>query len=480
VNHSPAPPIAVDLFLTAVFAVVCRWIKRNPSSFLRYALFPFGGLNVERWPRVMREIVRVCAALGFLALLLTFADLLFPASLSNPTPAILYSKYAVCIVISIAALWGTAEPMESFESPRFGIPASKPLTPTKPATALPRSVPAMAKTTLPPAPLPAIPARAAAIPKSAPTIPPPPPKPSPSAALPPASSNQNRLSDAEAPPVPNRSYPLCAPPPGVVKGRMVTIGSTFVMGAIFIGFFYLLGVAWLEIALLIFFGVAILILFFARNAPVGTCPFCGGLIQKYNRIKPEPVQCEQCGEISKFEHEKFSPYDPTVVSEKAIFRSALFENGVWPNGCVQCGAPPARFDFAMAVRYQTRRLATPLASAVMMPHPAARVTGVPYCQQHRDAIEVVPPKEMFAWTPWKFLPGYEERMEQRRRASLMWRSLPMMRRYLEANRRAKSAVSTGYREPNRLQKMVSGAVTTSGPQGPGGASSRRNPYSSGN
>ncbi len=47
-SHSAPPSIALDLFLTAVFVIACRWIKRNPSSFLRYILFPFGGLNVER------------------------------------------------------------------------------------------------------------------------------------------------------------------------------------------------------------------------------------------------------------------------------------------------------------------------------------------------------------------------------------------------------------------------------------------------
>jgi hypothetical protein len=68
------------------------------------------------------------------------------------------------------------------------------------------------------------------------------------------------------------------------------------------------------------------------------------------------------------------------------------------------------------------------------------------------------PKEMFSWTPWKYFPGFERRMDQCRNAFLMWRSLPMMRRYLEANRRAKSAASSGYREPNLLQKKVFGVV----------------------
>jgi|SRR6267143_2014235 len=90
----------MDLFLTAVFVIVCRWIKRNPSSFLRYILFPFGGLNVERWPRFMLAIVRLCAVLEFFSFLLTFFGLLALESLAHPTPAVLYSKFALCILIS--------------------------------------------------------------------------------------------------------------------------------------------------------------------------------------------------------------------------------------------------------------------------------------------------------------------------------------------------------------------------------------------
>jgi len=287
-----------------------------------------------------------------------------------------------------------------------------------------------------------------------PVAPPPPPPAAPAAA-------NHGLVDVEGPPVPNRSYPLCPPPPGIVKERLVTLGSTFLMGIIFVVFFYLLSVTWLVVAFSIFFGLAIVILFFARNAPVGTCPFCGGTIQKYNRLKPEPVRCEQCGEISRFAMERLGPYDPNAVSDKPIFRSLLFENAVWPNGCVLCGAPPVRLDSARAVRYQARRLATPLISAVAVPRPAASISGVPYCAQHRDAIDIIPPKEMYAFTPWKYLPGFEERMEQRRLAFLMWRSLPMMRRYLEANRRAKSYASTGYREQNALQRGISNALGTS-------------------
>jgi predicted Co/Zn/Cd cation transporter (cation efflux family) len=100
VNPSAEPSFAVNLLLTAVFVVVCRWAKRNPSSFLRYTLFPFGGLNVERWPRFMLVAVKVFAAAAFFAFLLGFMNLLAPGSLAHPTPAALYTKFAVAVLIS--------------------------------------------------------------------------------------------------------------------------------------------------------------------------------------------------------------------------------------------------------------------------------------------------------------------------------------------------------------------------------------------
>jgi hypothetical protein len=311
-------------------------------------------------------------------------------------------------LVSFFVLRGSAEPGESGETvePRplvYPQPAASKSAPLaskstsilpKSTPAIPKPVPSIAKTLTPtpitPAPLPVntfdeAPARAAAPARSG--------------------STQSRLSDVEAPPVPNRSNSLIDPPEGVVKQRQSFLVSSFVFGLVLVTFCYLLGITWLVVVFSIFFGLALVILFLGMNAKVGACPFCGGLIQRYNRLRVEPVRCEQCNEISKFEDERFSPYDPTSVAETPIFRSPLFENGFWPNGCVLCGAPPTHFDEAKAVRYQARRLATPTASAIFMPHPAARATGVPYCERHREALQVIPPKEMFAWTPWSHVPG---------------------------------------------------------------------------
>jgi len=412
----------------------------------------------------MLILVRGGAILGCFSFTLAFVGLLLPENAANPSLLLLLMKYGAALAISFFALRGTAEPAESYESPKFPTPSVAVPAATKALPVAPSAASLDTRTT------PAVPAPKPVPPAQAPVAPP-----ASGGRAPAPNSLQGRLVDVEAPPVPNRSYPLCPPPEGLVSQRWTFIVSSLLFGIALVGLCYLLGITWLVVAFSLFFGLALVILFFGRNSPVGTCPFCGGLIQRYNRLRPEPVSCDNCFEISKFENERFSPYDPNAVAETPIFRSPLFENSAWPDGCVLCGAPPTHFDDAKAVRYQARRLATPLASSVFVPHPAARVTGVPYCAQHRDALRVIPPKEMFAWTPWNYVPGFAERMEARRKAFLMWRSLPMMRRYLEANRHAKSGVSAGYREPNLLQKTVSAAFGKPEPQGTSASPARPSP-----
>jgi hypothetical protein len=63
------------------------------SSFelLALCVFPFGGLNVERWPQFMLASVRMGAAFSFFFSLLFFVNLLVPGTVEHPTPAALYS-----------------------------------------------------------------------------------------------------------------------------------------------------------------------------------------------------------------------------------------------------------------------------------------------------------------------------------------------------------------------------------------------------
>jgi hypothetical protein len=100
---------ATEFLLPLLFALACRWIKRNPSNFLRFALFPFGGTNVERWPRLMLLLVRGAAILGFLVFVLTALNAVSPISREDLPTGADYLKFAIAVVISFLALRGSAE-----------------------------------------------------------------------------------------------------------------------------------------------------------------------------------------------------------------------------------------------------------------------------------------------------------------------------------------------------------------------------------
>jgi hypothetical protein len=278
----------------------------------------------------------------------------------------------------------------------------------------------------------------------------------------PVNRRDHRLSDVEAPPIPRRAYPESAPSEDVVSGRKKYALSAIALGLGWGAVCFLLGSIWLTIFFLAGYGlVAVLRIYSSKSAPVAMCPFCSEPIQGYNaaRLRKEPARCPHCSEYSQFTFGLLAPVDPAGplgVVAKPFYRSPLYENSVWPNGCVLCGSPPTRFDEAEHLRFLYRRLAAPLA-AFVVPHPAVRASGIPYCDQHRDAVRAIAPKEMF-WSPSKYFPGFAERDAARREAYLLWRSLPMMRRHLAANKQARNAVSKGYRAPNLFQRVVTGPV----------------------
>ena len=221
------------------------------------------------------------------------------------------------------------------------------------------------------------------------------------------------MSDAVAAPVPNRSKPLRKPTHAEKTSSLKSGLGGLVAGAViggpllYFGFYF-----WGGVALLLLCGGGLLFLF-SSNDEVTDCPFCGSAIhilpQPDANGVPKPVQCRKCWEYSGLQKGFVSPYNPNAVEERPTFRSPLAQSVVWPNGCVQCGAEPTRFDevgtFAVnkgllvvgAVRVKTFKLG-----------------GVPYCDAHKKAVEM--------------------KTEIGNKLFLDWRSLPMMRRYMAANK----------------------------------------------
>lgn len=162
-------------------------------------------------------------------------------------------------------------------------------------------------------------------------------------------------------------------------------------------------------------GALLLVSAFSKKSPVAPCPFCDAAITGIltEPAKPQEVRCPRCYEYSVVSGGKVRPMDPGISNDTPRFRSPVFENAVWPPGCVACGAPPTRYETLKdrsvnAVGLVVGRLLVTTAS----------LTNVPYCDVHRNAVELS--------------------IGQSRKMNLKWCSLRMLRHYLAANRGKKS------------------------------------------
>jgi hypothetical protein len=166
---------------------------------------------------------------------------------------------------------------------------------------------------------------------------------------------------------------------------------------------------------------ALLILVFgihgALTGKVAPCPFCGGTLGAETgeddlvvEDEAKPVWCKHCGEYATLEKGELRAHEPTQVTEEPTFKSHVFQKGVWPEGCVLCGAPPVRTDKLSTTNVSGAAL---LVGSISVS--SGKVSGVPYCGEHKDAVK---------------LSVDDEKLQ------LTWRSLPMLRQYLAANRQA--------------------------------------------
>lgn len=142
------------------------------------------------------------------------------------------------------------------------------------------------------------------------------------------------------------------------------------------------------------------------------CPFCEA---KIFHISPgqngQTVQCGKCYEYSEVNSGIVRPLDPKTFSEAPKFVSPVYRSNIWPRGCVTCGAPPTRFVTLSRVGASATSL---LVTAGTQFTRRGEVTGIPYCDQHRDGVAL--------------------RFRQSNKMLLLWCSLRMMRRYVAANR----------------------------------------------
>ena len=221
------------------------------------------------------------------------------------------------------------------------------------------------------------------------------------------------LVTSEDPPVPQRTTSL-AKPVGPVRSKHIasTGGVAALFGLIAAALFYWQHWIWGGIFGLL--TVAMLQSAFSSNLWVAACPYCSAVFDPLAGLRPDKegkvVQCKNCFEYSVYSGGRVRPHDPNTVSEVPTFVSPVFEGGVWPKGCLACGASPTRLDEVKA-----RNVSIGMLAMGRLWVTSGKASGIPYCEAHRDAVEL--------------------KIDQRKRVTLEWCSLRMMRRYLAVNKK---------------------------------------------
>lgn len=229
--------------------------------------------------------------------------------------------------------------------------------------------------------------------------------------------------DVEAPPVPARTTTLRRAPARVVLKKIGTallgVGAMAVV-AVLVAFFIPVAGPYIAVLLVV---VALLVLpfmiFDALRGRLGSCPFCSSTLGEdvdsaFTRSKTaQQVRCDACSEYSVLQAGVLRAHDPTSVADTRMFRSPAFKDAVWPRGCVACGGAPTRFVKLSATDVKVTALLVGVFS-----YARGEVAGIPYCDAHEEAVSL---------------------HVDDRRLYFLWTSLPMMRRYLEANRRFRRA-----------------------------------------
>lgn len=222
------------------------------------------------------------------------------------------------------------------------------------------------------------------------------------------------LVETADPPVPNRTTALAKPVGPAKTKHIVHCGGLALLVAVPGAALFYYG-HWIPGSFCAALAALLLSAAFSSNLWLAACPYCSAVFEPLQGLKPDAegkiVQCKECFEYSIYSGGRVRPSDPKAVSEVPKFKSPVYADGVWPRGCVACGAPPTRLDDVT-----TRQVnAGMLVLGRLWVH-SASASGIPYCEAHRKAVDL--------------------KYDQRKRVWLEWCSLQMMRRYLAANRKA--------------------------------------------
>lgn len=222
------------------------------------------------------------------------------------------------------------------------------------------------------------------------------------------------LVESQDPPVPQRTTSL-AKPVGPTRTRhilhIVLLTTVFLAVPATLLFYYH---HWIAGGIMALLSILMYSNTSTSNVWIAACPYCSAVFEPTQGLRPDKegkvVQCRTCFEYSTYSGGRVRAHDPNAISEVPEFVSPVFENGVWPNGCVACGAPPTRLE-----EVKTRNVSYGMLAFGRIWVSSAKASGIPYCEAHRAAVEL--------------------KMDQAKRVTLLWCSLRMMRRYVATNRK---------------------------------------------
>jgi hypothetical protein len=119
------------------------------------------------------------------------------------------------------------------------------------------------------------------------------------------------------------------------------------------------------------------------------CPFChkdvgsGSLLNLSFDDQGKQFACESCFEWLISDKGQIRAFRETDIGDRKQFDCPVFANGVWPNECIVCGAPPTRH---LNARTFNVGLGTLLIGKLSVSY--GSVKNIPYCNEHKDAVTV--------------------------------------------------------------------------------------------
>lgn len=119
------------------------------------------------------------------------------------------------------------------------------------------------------------------------------------------------------------------------------------------------------------------------------CPYCHkevgskSLVQLSLDDRNKQFACDRCFEWLLSDQGQIRAFRETDIGDTKEFDCPVIANGVWPDECIVCGAPPTRH---LNARTLNVGLASLLVGRLSVSY--GSVKSIPYCEAHEGAITV--------------------------------------------------------------------------------------------